>query len=136
MSWKSNAKRIFVASLVLLPVAAMAAAGDQFQALEDSGASAKGAVQGAIKSVIWVISLLPVGIGAFAAMKMKEHLENKEEQNQHEPRWMKFGKIIFAFAGGVLITYILFGIIGKVFMDLTFADAWETFVTDFWKDVI
>lgn len=133
---KTLLKRVFAIALLSFPLVAMAAAGDNFAELEQSGDAAKGAIQGVLKHVIWLTALFPVGLGVFSGMRMKEHIENKEEQSQHEPKWMKNGKIVAAFAGGILIAFILIGVFGKIFMGLTFSVAWGKFVINFWKDVL
>jgi preprotein translocase subunit SecG len=131
-------KQALVVGLILLPLIAEAATSNTtgFTSLEDTSNGAKGAIVGLLKTITWLVAFFPVAVAGFFAFKMKEHIENKEENNQNEPKWIKNGKIISAFAGGVLIAYIIVGIFGSVFMDANMNDSWKSLVTDFWKQLI
>jgi Mn2+/Fe2+ NRAMP family transporter len=128
----SRALKVLGFLLILSPSFLFA---ENFDGLTGSAGDAKSTVQGAIASVLWILALLPIGVATFAAAKMKEHLENKEEQNQHEPKWMKFTKLISAFMGGLLVSFLVLGIFGKILLGLTFSETWTNLVVNFWAGV-
>ena len=103
--------------------------------LSSSGATAKTLVENVIQAFIWALAFLPVWSAWFFASKMKDYLENKEEQGQYEPKATKVFKIVAAIIVGIIGAYLLIGIMSKVFMDMTFADSWTKFVTDVWKSL-
>jgi heme/copper-type cytochrome/quinol oxidase subunit 2 len=112
-------------------------AADNFSAMEESASKSKGATQGTIKSWLWVFALIPIGVASYMTWKMKEYIENKEEQGQYEPKWTKNTKLIGAFAGGLFIMYIVYGIIGIViFGQASLGDGWDKLFVPFWKDML
>lgn len=122
-----------LAVMFCMPEAANAAAGDQFEGFNNAGESAKSSTQGMIAAWIWVLALIPVGIGAVAAFKMREHLDQKEEQNQHEPKPMRYAKVAGAFLVGIAISFIVYGVFGTIFLGKTFSETWGVIVLPFWN---
>ena len=79
---------------------------------------------------------MPFAVAWFIAYKVKDYLEQKDEQagGQTEPKPAGYAKIVAGFIAGIIIMFILYGIFGLVFAGQTeFAKGWEIFVTDFWK---
>ena len=110
----------------------------QNQALSEAGEQAKGTVVGAIKSWIWLAGFIPFGIATWVTWRLKEHLEQKDEQagGQTEPKASRYIKLIGAFIIGVIVTYILLGVFAKLFAGKEYEDSWNFFVRDFWKQII
>lgn len=130
---------LFLGFFLATPTFVFAANDDKgLESLNQSGAAAKNVVANAIHNWKWIFALLPFGVGIFVAMQVKNHLEMQDERSngQNEPKISRWGKIVGAFIGGVIIMFILYGILGKVFADMSFADMWKTMVTDFWYDVL
>lgn len=107
------------------------------QSLNNAGATAQTTVVKAVEGWRWLLGIVPLGVAGFLAFKMKEYLEQKDEQSggQSEPKFSRYGKIIAAFIGGIVITYIVFGVLGTVFANKGFGDMWELLVVDFWKQI-
>jgi len=103
------------------------------QGLTASGTEAKGLVSSVIQSFKWALAFIPIWSGWYFAGKMKEYLENKEEQGQYEPKAQKNFKIVGAVVVGIIAAYLIIGILAKVFLDLSFADSWQKIVVDTWK---
>lgn len=120
------------ATLLFIAMGAMATAADAGAALAESGGIAKEMVSGVIIAFKWVLAFSPIWSAWFFASKMKEYLENKEEQGQHEPKAQKVFKIIAAVVIGIIAAYLLIGILAKVFIGLDFNEAWTKIVTDVW----
>ena len=110
----------------------------QNQALNEAGKQAKGTAVGAIRSWVWLVGFVPFGIATWVTWKLKEHLEQKDEQagGQTEPKASRYIKLIGAFIIGVIVTYILLGVFGKIFADQDYAVSWKFFVEDFWKQIL
>ena len=110
----------------------------QNQALSEAGEQAKGTAVGAIKSWIWLAGFIPFGIATWVTWKLKEHLEQKDEQagGQTEPKASRYIKLIGAFIIGVIVTYILLGVFAKVFAGKNYEESWNFFVRDFWQQII
>ncbi|MDD4969873.1 MAG: hypothetical protein PHT07_10640 [Paludibacter sp.] len=123
--------------MLLLVAADLMAAGDgHFTSMEDGIDSARQTAQGLIGHAIWILAFIPIGIGYWAWKTAKEHLENKEETSQFEPKWQKLGKLIAAALGGVAITFLAYGIIGGIFFGKGFMDTWNLLVVSFWNEAI
>lgn len=103
--------------------------------LADSGTEAKGLVSAVIKAFIWALAFVPVWSAWYFASKMKEHLENKEEQGQYEPKAAKNFKIVMAVIIGIVAAYLVIGIFAKVFLNMEFNEAWITIVAGVWNDL-
>ena len=110
----------------------------QNQALNEAGEQAKSTAVGAIRSWVWLVGFVPFGIATWVTWKLKEHLEQKDEQagGQTEPKASRYIKLIGAFIIGVIVTYILLGVFGKIFADQDYAVSWKFFVEDFWKQIL
>ena len=131
-----NKKKLLFVFLMLFGLAAAAMAGQDFTQLNTAGTSSKESTQGVIKSWLWVASLFPLGIGGFLVSKVKEYQERQEEQGQYEPKVAKYTKLIGAFIGGILITFLLYGILGTVFFNKGFGEMWQILVVDFYSGLI
>ena len=110
----------------------------QNQALNEAGEQAKSTAVGAIRSWVWLVGFVPFGIATWVTWKLKEHLEQKDEQagGQTEPKASRYIKLIGAFIIGVIVTYILLGVFGKIFADQDYAVSWKFFVEDFSKQIL
>jgi len=104
--------------------------------LSESGAEAKTLFTSVIQAFQWAIAFVPIWSAWFFSSKMKEYLENKEEQGQYEPKAQKNFKIVMAIIVGIIAAYLVIGIMSKVFVGIGFTDAWEKFVTDVWKTLL
>jgi len=124
-------KILLFAGALLLPSMALATDG-----LSQSGVEAKGLFKAVIGAFQWAIAFLPLWSAWFFSSKMKEYLENKEEQGQYEPKAQKNFKIVMAIIVGIIAAYLVIGIMSKVFMGITFTEAWTKFVTDVWSDFL
>ena len=116
--------------VILLGTGAIGA--EEFRELEDSGTGAKEVVGGVIKTFFWVLAFTPVFGAFFFTSKMKAYLENKEEQGQYQPKATKNFLLVAASVIGVLAAFLLIGILGKVFFNWTFTEAWTNVVTVVW----
>lgn len=107
-------------------------------ALNEAGRRAKGTAVGAIQSWVWLAGFIPFGVATWVTWKLKEHLEQKDEQagGQTEPKASRYIKLIGAFIIGVIVTYILLGVFGMVFAGKGYAETWKFFVTDFWGKIL
>ena len=107
-------------------------------ALNEAGKEAKGTAVGAIRSWIWLVGFVPFGVATWVTWKLKEHLEQKDEQagGQTEPKASRYIKLIGAFIVGVIVTYILLGVFGKVFAGVGYEESWNFFVKDFWEQIL
>lgn len=101
--------------------------------LSQSGTEAKGLFTSVIQAFQWGIAFVPLWSAWFFSSKMKEYLENKEEQGQYEPKAQKNFKIVMAIIVGIIAAYLVIGIMAKVFVGQGFNEAWTKFVTDVWK---
>jgi len=111
------------------------ATGGDFTQLNKSGGQAYGATKGAVGAFNWVLAFLPVGMAWYFAGRVKEYLENKEEQGQYQPKATKNFMIVGASLAGILAGFILIGLFGAVFLDKSFSDSWQLIVVDTWKDL-
>lgn len=123
---------IFRAVLMLLVLGATAYGAEEFAKLNEAGEGAQNVVGGVIKAFFWVLAFTPVFGAWFFSSKIKEYLENKEEQGQYQPKATKNFMIVSAAVVGVLAAFLLIGILGKVFFGWTFAEAWTNVVTVVW----
>lgn len=130
-------KRYFLVFLMLGlgAISAMASASG-FTNFDSAGADAQDIAISGMGSWKWIIAFIPLGFGIFSAMKMNEYLNQKDEgQGQNEPKATRYAKVLGAGIVGVLIIYILLGLIGKVFAGEDFGTTWSVFVTDFWSQL-
>lgn len=114
------------------------AAGQQsqgFQSLNESGEAAKTTVSTAIKSWSWIFAILPFVIAIGLALLVKMRLDEKEENGQTMPKMQRYTQIVGGMIVGVVISYVLYGLIGKIFLGKTFSESWQTLVTDFWSNI-
>lgn len=124
------------------------------QSLGGAGDAAREATITAIKGWIWLLGFLPLGVAGFVTLKVKNYLEQKDEQNprsvlikkveqkdeqgggQTELKWSCYMKLIATFVAVVIITYIVLGVFAKVFAGKDFADSWQFFVVNFWSQLL
>lgn len=122
--------------LSLGAISAFAAGGGSFANFDEAGGNAQDIAISGMSSWKWIVGFIPLGFGIFSAFKMNEYLNNKDEgQGQQEPKATRYVKVLGAGIVGVLIIYILLGLIGKVFAGKDFSETWETFVTNFWSQL-
>jgi hypothetical protein len=100
--------------------------------LGSSGEEAQKVVTIVIQAFKWALAFMPVWSGWYFAGKMKEYLENKEEQGQYEPKAQKNFKIVGAVIIGIIAAYLIIGIIAKVFLGMGFGEAWGEIVVAPW----
>ena len=115
---------------------ALSDAGEGLKELNTAGEEGRTTFVNAIKGWKWVFGILPFAIAIGIAYKVKDYLEQKDEQagGQTEPKASRYAKIVAAFIAGIIIMFILYGIFGLVFAGQTeFSAGWRIFVTDFWK---
>ena len=127
-------KVLFLISMMALPAFLVAASGTD--GLSDAGTEAKTLVTKVIQAFQWAIAFLPLWSAWFFSSKMKEYLENKEEQGQYEPKAQKNFKIVAAIIVGVIAAYLVIGILSKVFTGTDFTTSWEKLVMDVWKNLL
>ena len=134
---KNNKWLVTIFALFGLFVVSAFAGTAQLDALGEAGANAEAEAVNAIKSWKWLISLLPLGIAGFVTLKVKDHLEQKDEQGggQTEPKWSRYLKLVATFVAMVIIVYVVLGVFAKVFANVDFGTAWQTFVVDFWSKI-
>ena len=136
-SRKNLLLRGFVIFVAIGTLFAFAAGGQVSNGLSDSDTQAHDLVKAVFTAFAWATAFLPVWSAWFFSSKMKEHLENKEETGQYEPKYTKVFKIVMALIVGIIAAYILIGIIGKVFFGhATFNDSWTKFVTTPWSNLV
>jgi|GEM_PF-2218299 hypothetical protein len=140
-SFIKHNKNLMVFGLVLAfgifaPDAFAGVSGQGLKELNTAGQEGRDTFVLAVKGWKWVFGILPFAVAWFIAYKVKDYLEQKDEQagGQTEPKPARYAKIIAGFIAGIIIMFILYGIFGLVFAGQTeFAKGWEIFVTDFWK---
>lgn len=125
LAWISKNRWLFSVVLMvsLFAISAEAAQGTNFQNnLTGAGDEAKSATIAAMKSWLWLLGLLPLGVAGFITLKVKDHLEQKDEQGggQSEPKWSRQLKLVITFIASVIICYVLLGIFAKVFAGVGF----------------
>ena len=129
-------KKILFLLTVALAVSAFAGdTSENFSQIEDAGANSKHILQGTISSWKWVLALLPIASAFWMTNKLKEYQEQQEESGQYQPKVQKMGMLLAAFAGTIVIFYLLYGLLGAVFTDKSFADMWKSLVVDFFSSV-
>ena len=111
-------------------------AGEDFTQLSDAGTDSKEVLQSAIKAWIWITALIPFALSFFLFAKVKEYQERQEEQGQYQPKLAKYGSLIAAIAGGFLIMFIVYGILGAALFDKSFGEMWSALVVDFFKSIL
>lgn len=123
--------------LMLLLVAAdlFAAGNGQFTSMEQGMGEAKESTQSMIGHAIWIFAFIPMGAAWWAYKTAKEHMENREETSQFEPKWQKMGKLWGAALGGIALTFLGYGVIGEIFLNKGFMDTWTLFVVNFWVEI-
>lgn len=131
---KKKQLMLMLTSLLMSVDLFAAGGGNNFETLEEAIGWAKEAIQGIIANSFWLLAIIPVGAAGYSWKIMKEYLENKEETSQFEPKWQKNGKLIVAALGGVVVTFLTYGIFGAIFFGKGFMETWELLVVRFWTD--
>ena len=129
-------KSLFILALLLVGSNVFAASGEDFSQLSEAANSGKEVVQSTISAWLWVSALIPFALSAFLFAKVKEYQERQEEQGQYQPKVAKYASLVGAIIGGVLIMYIIYGVLGAVFFDHTFGEMWAALVTDFFSSIL
>lgn len=141
LAWISKNRWLFSIILMvsLFAISAEAAQGQgTFQNnLTGAGDEAKSATIAAMKSWLWLLGLLPLGVAGFITLKVKDYLEQKDEQGggQSEPKWSRQLKLVITFIASVIICYVVLGIFAKVFAGVGFGQTWDKFVVGFWSQL-
>jgi len=128
-------RKVFLLLLGLMVVGTAAFAANDFTQMTDAGGNAKETVQGTIAAWLWITALLPLGVSITLFFVVKDWQEQKEEQGQTQPKIAKYMSLLGAVIAGILIMYIVYGLIGVVFADKTFSEMWTTLVVDFYRDI-
>lgn len=130
-------KRILIVLAVLMATSLAVFAADSFSSFDNAGNSAQNVAVSGIKSWKWIIGFMPFAFGIYSAIKVNEYLNQKDEsgQGQNEPKATRYVKVLGAGIFGILIIYILLGLIGTVFADKSFSETWQTFVVDLWSQI-
>lgn len=143
LAWISKNRWLFSIILMvsLFAISAEAAQGGQGGAFQNNltgaGDEAKSATIAAMKSWLWLLGLLPLGVAGFITLKVKDYLEQKDEQGggQSEPKWSRQLKLVITFIASVIICYVVLGIFAKVFAGVDFGATWDKFVVGFWSQL-
>ena len=121
-----------IAAALVVPDFLFAAGGNAFSGLQESGQASKETVKGVLKSWQWITAFFPLVVAtALAAWKWND-IRKKEEQAQESTKLGKTISIVGFFIGGVLLMFILYAIIGKVFIGWSPSETWTKFVSDIW----
>lgn len=126
---------IAIGALVVLG-GTSAVAADTFAKMQDNAEGINNIMGVLVKAFQFVLAFTPIFGAYFFSSKVKEYLENKEEQGQYQPKATKNFMIVSAAVIGVLASYLFVGIIGKVFVNKPFEDSWQFFVASVWESWI
>jgi len=113
-----------------------AIAADTFSQMQDNAEGVNNIMGVLVKAFQFILAFTPIFGAWFFSSKVKEYLENKEEQGQYQPKATKNFMIVSAAVIGVLAAYLFVGIIGKVFVNKIFEDSWQFFVASVWESWI
>lgn len=130
-------KVLLVVLALVISSATLFAAGETFSNFDSAGTDAQSVAISGMQSWKWVVGFIPLGFGLFSAFKVNEYLNQKDESGggQTEPKATRYAKVLGAGIVGILVIYILLGLLGAVFADKTFTETWKTFVVDFWSQL-
>lgn len=131
-----NTRWPLIMLLLLVAVDLMAAGNGEFTSMEEGMDNAKQGTQSLIGHAIWIFAFIPMGVGYWAYKTAKEHMENREETSQFEPKWQKIGKTWGAALGGVALTFLGYGVLGGIFLGKGFMDTWDILVVNFWNEIV
>ena len=120
LAWISKNRWLFSVVLMvsLFAISAETNQATNFQnSLAGAGDEAKAATIAAMKRWMWLVGFLPLGVAGIITLKVKDYLEQKDEQGggQSEPKWSRQLKLIITFIASVIICYVVLGIFAKVF---------------------
>ena len=106
-----------------------------FTGLEDSGESAKATATGLVTAFKWILALIPIWPATVYYGKMKDWLDDQDQTSQTKPKPVRILYLVGAVAGGIVGTYIVYGIFGMVFLNQGFNQTWIDIVATVWRSL-
>lgn len=94
-----------------------------------------------IKQFFWLFAILPAVVVGYAEVKAREKLRHDfEQRNRGRAMGGKAGldldstflMVVYA-VGSLFAVYIMYGIFGHTFADLSFEDTWRKLVSEVWE---
>jgi len=92
------------------------------------------------KAFFWLLAILPAVVVAYAEVKAREKLRfDFEQRNKGRAMGGKAGldldssflMVVYA-VGSLFSVYIMYGMFGHIFADLSFEHTWDKLVSDVW----